>query len=78
MAKSRLSGPGVGTLPIPTPDKDQLLVKIHSAALNPVDPYMAFTGFEVHSYPAVFGHDGAGVVEEVGANVKNFVKGDKV
>lgn len=35
-------------------------------------------GMFVASYPFVGGYDGAGIVEEVGEGVTNFVKGDRV
>ena len=37
-----------------------------------------YYGIYVPSWPVVFGNDGAGVVEEVGANVKTIKKGDEV
>lgn len=36
------------------------------------------SGHGVGSWPAVFGNEGAGVVEAVGAEVQAFKKGDKV
>ncbi|KAG1750734.1 chaperonin 10-like protein [Suillus lakei] len=63
---------------IPTPAAGQLLVKIQSAALNPVDYKIKNTGIFVTHYPAILGTDIAGIVEEVGEGVKNFRKGDRV
>lgn len=71
-----------GKRPIPKIGPNDLLVKIESAALNPVD-------WILHAYPdiipgvkltlpAVLGLDSSGIVEEVGENVKRFQKGDKV
>ena len=52
--------------------------KIHSTALNPVDwKLRAYPSF-ITEYPTILGIDAAGVVEEVGEGVTNFVKGDKV
>ncbi|KAG1823602.1 GroES-like protein [Suillus subaureus] len=65
---------------IPSPGAGQLLVKIQSAALNPVDWKIKDTGILglVTHYPAVLGSDIAGIVEEVGEGVENFRKGDRV
>ncbi|KIJ60387.1 hypothetical protein HYDPIDRAFT_170285 [Hydnomerulius pinastri MD-312] len=68
----------VGQRNIPKPGQGQLLVKIHSTALNPVDYKIQETGIFVENYPAVLGSDIAGTVEEVGEGVHNFSKGDKV
>jgi NADPH:quinone reductase-like Zn-dependent oxidoreductase len=69
----------VGTRPIPTPGRGQLLIKILSAALNPIDILIEKSGFIVSDYgmPAVPGSDGAGVVEEVGEGVEGWKIGDK-
>ncbi|KAG2058573.1 GroES-like protein [Suillus hirtellus] len=63
---------------IPSPGAGQLLVKIQSAALNPVDYKIKDAGIFVTHYPAVLGTDIAGIVEEVGEGVENFRKGDRV
>lgn len=63
---------------VPTPAKGQLLVKIHAAALNPVDYKIQQTGVFIENYPAVLGVDIAGVVEQVGVGAQGFAKGDRV
>ncbi|KAG1866851.1 chaperonin 10-like protein [Suillus subluteus] len=68
----------IGFRSIPSPGAGELLVKIHSAALNPVDYKIKDMGFFVTDYPAVVGMDIAGIVEEVGEGVENFRKGDRV
>ncbi|KAG2347703.1 GroES-like protein [Suillus weaverae] len=68
----------VGSRSIPSPGHGQLLVKIQSAALNPVDYKIKDTGMVVTHYPAVLGADIAGIVEELGEGVENFRKGDRV
>ncbi|KAG2147616.1 chaperonin 10-like protein [Suillus clintonianus] len=68
----------VSSLSIPSPGPGQLLVKIQSAALNPVDYKIKDYGLFVTHYPAVLGGDIAGVVEELGEGVENFRKGDRV
>ncbi|KAG1870731.1 chaperonin 10-like protein [Suillus subalutaceus] len=69
----------VGSRSIPSPGTRQLLVKIHSAVLNPVDYMIRNTGVFLTHYPVILGVDIAGIVEElVGEGVENFCKGDKV
>lgn len=63
---------------IPKPGPEQLLVKIDSAALNPLDWKIRSFGLYVKDFPAVLGIDGAGTVEEAGANVSGLGKGDRV
>ena len=70
----------------PTPNDDQLLVRVHAAALNPVDwhymrgsPYLMrlSTGVGAPKDGRV-GVDFAGTVEAVGKNVTRFKPGDEV
>jgi NADPH:quinone reductase-like Zn-dependent oxidoreductase len=70
----------------PTPEDDQLLVKVHAAALNPVDrhymrgsPYVMrlMSGLGSPNDPHV-GVDFAGTVAAVGKNVTRFKPGDEV
>lgn len=71
----------LGTKPIPKPGPNDLLIKIKSTALNPVDwmiqevPHLVPI---IDRYPAVIGFDSAGVVEAIGENVVGFQKGDRV
>ncbi|KAG1876340.1 chaperonin 10-like protein [Suillus subluteus] len=68
----------LGSRSIPSPGTGQLLVKIQSAALNPVDHKIQDTSMFVTNYPAILGTDIAGIVEELGEGVENFRKGDRV
>ncbi|KAG2128165.1 chaperonin 10-like protein [Suillus cothurnatus] len=68
----------LGSRSIPSPGAGQLLVKIQSAALNPVDYKIKDTGMIVTHYPAILGTDIASIVEELGEGVNNFRKGDRV
>ncbi|KAG1827674.1 chaperonin 10-like protein [Suillus variegatus] len=68
----------VGSREIPSPGAGQLLVKVQSAALNPIDYKIKDTGAVVTHYPAILGMDIAGVVEGLGEGVHNFRKGDRV
>ncbi|KAG2076352.1 GroES-like protein, partial [Suillus decipiens] len=68
----------IGSRSIPSPGAGQLLVKIQSAALNPVDYKIKDYGVFVTHYPAILGVDIAGTVEELGEGVDSFRKGDRV
>jgi NADPH:quinone reductase-like Zn-dependent oxidoreductase len=65
----------------PVPQRDEILVKVHAASVNPVD-YKTRSGH----YPAVkqehlpltLGRDVAGTVEQCGAGVRKFRPGDSV
>ncbi|KAG2362804.1 chaperonin 10-like protein [Suillus spraguei] len=68
----------VGLHSIPKPGMHELLIQVHSAALNPIDYKIQEQGVYVEKYPAVLGQDIAGVVDEVGQGINTFAKGDKV
>jgi NADPH:quinone reductase-like Zn-dependent oxidoreductase len=62
----------------PTPGADDIIVKNHSIAINPVDWKIQDYGLFIQKWPTVLGTDIAGEVVEVGSNVSNFKKGDRV
>ena len=66
--------------PRPQLKEDEVLVKVHAAAVNPVDWKIRESGGERFGLklPIILGGDIAGTVEEVGVEVKNFKKGDAV
>ncbi len=67
--------------PIPMPGKDQLLVRVHAAGVNPVDWKVRkgdLTFLSGKKFPKIPGGDFAGVVEAVGTQVKDFKPGDPV
>jgi NADPH2:quinone reductase len=56
-----------------------LLVRVKAAGVNPVDTKLRSRGtFYPDRLPCVLGCDGAGVVEEVGADARRFRAGDEV
>ncbi len=61
------------------PTGSLVLVKIHSAGVNPVDTYLR-SGIHAHApnLPYTPGKDGAGTVEAVGESVAKFKSGDRV
>lgn len=64
--------------PYPTPSSDEVLIKNSAIAINPVDWKIQDYGMFLQNYPNILGTDVAGEVVEVGANVKDFKKGDRV
>lgn len=56
---------------------DEVLVKIRAAGLCHTD-LSALAGHTGHVFPAVFGHEAAGIVEAVGRNASGLQEGDHV
>jgi NADPH:quinone reductase len=74
--------PALTDLSAPTPEPNELLVRVHASSVNPADNGIA-TGMLKqmgvdYEFPAVLGRDYAGVVEQVGADVSRYTVGDKV
>lgn len=69
----------VGELPKPEPGPGQVLVKVHAAALNPIDLYIR-SGLVAMplAFPYVIGCDLAGTVEKVGPGGSRYKPGDRV
>jgi NADPH2:quinone reductase len=64
-------------LPWPRGGRD-VLVRLKAASLNPADVYFRTYGTYIKNAAPVLGHDGAGVVEELGAGVARLRPGDRV
>ncbi len=64
-------------LPAPPPGPDQLLVDVHVAGVNYIDINHRSGAFPV-AMPYVLGQEGCGVVSALGAEVKDFVVGQRV
>ncbi|XP_050410888.1 quinone oxidoreductase [Patella vulgata] len=66
-------------LKVPSYNDDQLLIKLAAAGINPVEALIRTGTFpNPPALPYTPGFDGAGVVEKIGKNVKNFKVGDRV
>jgi NADPH:quinone reductase len=66
-------------VPTPKPQGGQVLVKIHSAGVNPYDTYMRSGSYAIKPpLPYTPGSDAAGVVEAVGSGVTKVRPGDRV
>ncbi|MCS7047500.1 MAG: NADPH:quinone reductase [Gemmataceae bacterium] len=68
-----------GELPTPTPQGNEILVKVACAALNPIDTYLrAGTVAMALPKPFITGTDVAGTVAAVGPDARRFRVGDRV
>ncbi len=68
-----------GELPKPIPESNQVLVKVTAVTVNHIDTYIRSGAYPVDlEFPFIIGRDAVGIVEEVGAHVFNFKKGDRV
>lgn len=59
-----------GDQPLPQIKPDEVLIKVHRTSINYIDTYHR-TGLYKLPYPAILGRDGAGVVQQIGENVKD-------
>ncbi|KAE8685301.1 putative quinone-oxidoreductase-like protein [Hibiscus syriacus] len=68
-------------VPIPSPKKDEVLIKVEAASINPID-WKLQNGiarpFLPRKFPHIPGTDVAGEIVQVGAGVNNCNAGDKV
>ena len=67
----------VDELETPRTGPRQILVEMKAAALNHLDIFVR-KGLPGLHLPLILGADGAGVVKEVGSEVKQFAVGDRV
>ncbi len=69
----------IGELPEPQPGPGQVLVKVHAAALNPIDLYLRSGLIPMPlAFPYVIGCDVAGTVAKLGQGATRFKVGDRV
>src|SRR5438045_9585113 len=65
-------------VPTPHPGPGQVLVRICGVGVNPVETYIRAGKYaRLPQLPYTPGNDGAGVVEQVGADVTEFKAGDR-
>ncbi|MEI6183550.1 MAG: quinone oxidoreductase [Polynucleobacter sp.] len=70
-------------IPIPTPEENEVVVKIEYSGINYMDVYMRNGSYaKSHTYqtplPMTVGMEGAGTVHALGKNVKEFKLGERV
>lgn len=63
---------------LPKPNADEVIIKNHAIAINPVDWKVQDSGMFIQKWPVVLGCDVSGEIHDIGSNVKNFKKGDRV
>src|SRR5580692_2963359 len=72
------SGPFViDTLELCPPRADEVMVRVVASGMCQTDLH-GRDGYFVSPYPAVYGHEGAGVVHAIGSAVRSLVAGDHV
>lgn len=75
------SGLRLADVPIPTVGPRDVLVRVKAASVNPLDKMVRNGDFKrllKYAPPFVLGHDVAGVVTQVGAEVRGYRVGDEV
>lgn len=68
-------------VPAPKAGDNDVLVEVHSASINLLDSKIKkgeFKLFLPYKFPLILGHDVAGIITEVGKNVKKFKVGDEI
>ena len=66
-------------VPTPQPGPGEVLMRIYATGINPVETYIRAGKYaRLPKLPYTPGNDGAGVVEQAGANVTEFKAGDRV
>lgn len=68
----------IDSLELAAPRADELIVRVVASGMCQTDLHGRDGYYAVTSYPAVFGHEGAGVVHAVGGAVRDFAPGDHV
>ena len=63
-------------VPVPEIGRGEILIRVHTCGVCATDLKKIATGS--HSAPRIFGHETAGVVARVGADVSRFAPGDRV
>lgn len=75
------SQPEVTEVEVPQPGPGEVRVRVHAASVNGFDLAVAggmLRGAMEHRFPVVLGKDFAGVVDEIGEGVEDYVVGDRV
>lgn len=68
-------------VPIPDIADNEVLVKIRTAGVNPLDNMIVRGEVKLivpYRFPLVMGNEFVGIIETIGPSVKHFSKGDRV
>lgn len=71
----------LAAIPAPKVGENEVLVEVHAAGLNVLDSKIKTGEFKLilpYKLPLILGHDVAGIITQVGKNVKKFKVGDEV
>lgn len=71
----------INDIPIPTINKNEVLIKVRTAAVNPLELLIMTGGVKLiqnYNFPLTIGNELTGIVESVGENVTTFIPGDAV
>ncbi|MGB8957670.1 MAG: NADP-dependent oxidoreductase [Candidatus Aminicenantales bacterium] len=68
----------VASIPVPEPDENEILLRVHAAGIGSWDPWLREGGASAGRFPLVLGSDGAGTVAARGSKVRRFKVGDRV
>ena len=73
-----IGGLRLAEVPDPVPQRDEVILQVHYAALNPADRYLAENLYPAKPrLPHILGRDGMGTVVEVGSGVGDVRVGDR-
>jgi len=65
-------------VPDPRPSEGEVVLRVHFAALNPADRYLAEGQYPARPpFPHILGRDGVGTVIDVGDNVNDWTTGER-
>lgn len=71
----------ISEVPAPAVGDHDVLIEVHASSVNVLDSKISNGEFKLilpYSFPLILGNDLAGVVVEVGSQVKRFKPGDEV
>ena len=68
----------IETLDLAAPRADELIVRVVASGMCQTDLHGRDGYYAVTSFPAVFGHEGSGIVHVIGSAVRDFAPGDHV
>jgi NADPH:quinone reductase len=65
-------------IPTPTEGDGQVLIRVKAIGINPIETYIRSGKYGPMKFPYTPGGESAGIVESIGAGVKDFRAGDRV
>ncbi|WP_292011013.1 zinc-binding dehydrogenase [Chryseobacterium sp.] len=68
----------VTEIPVPSPKKGEVLIKLKAAGINHRDWLIQKGQYVNLKYPIVLGSDGAGIIEKLGEEVSQYIPGEEV